>query len=91
MIHAQTRGSDDAKESANSLKLWGTPGEVCLIAADPSVKVRVSLNVVAENTGKENLLLLRRTPSSNSEEIVSVANPAVAVWRQERESGRPEQ
>ncbi len=82
-IHGQSGASDDAKESANSLKLWGTPGEVRLVPADPSVKVRVSINVVAENKGKENLLLLRRTPSSNSEEIVSLANPAASIWRQE--------
>lgn len=87
--HAQDKGSDDAKESANSLKLWGTPGEVRLVSSDPVVKVKVSLNVVAENTGKENLLLLRRTPSSNAEEIVSVAKPTVSLWRQEREAGSP--
>lgn len=79
-------GSDEAKESAHALKLWGTPGEARLTAADPRVKVQVSVNVIAENTGKENLLLLRRAPSSNAEEIVSVANPAVAVWRQDHQA-----
>ena len=88
-IHAQNAGSDDAKESAHALKLWGTPGEVRTVAAEPSMKLKVSLNVVAENTGKENVLLLRRTPSSKSEEIVSVANPSVSLWRQEHESPSP--
>ena len=78
-VQAQNAGSDDAKESAHGLKLWGTPGEVRLVAAEPSMKLKVSLNVVAENTGKENILLMRRTPTSNSEEIVSVANPSVSL------------
>ena len=85
-IHAQGSGSDDAKESAHALKLWGTPGEVRLIATDPGVKVSVSVNVIAENTGKENLLLLRRAPLSSAEEIVSVANPQAPVWRQEHQA-----
>jgi hypothetical protein len=85
-IQAQN-AADDARASASSLKLWGTPGDVRLVAGEPNVKVRVSLNVIAENTGKENLLLLRRTPESNSEEIVSLANPAVSIWHQEHEAG----
>ena len=31
-VNAQNAGSDDAKESAHALKLWGTPGEVRLVA-----------------------------------------------------------
>lgn len=85
-VKAQNAGSDDAKESGHALKLWGTPGEVRLVAAEPSMKLKVSLNVVAENTGKENILLLRRTPTSSSEEIVSVANPSVSLWRQEHQT-----
>jgi hypothetical protein len=85
-VHAQNSGTDDAKESAHTLKLWGTQGEVRMVAAEPGMKLKVSLNVVAENTGKENILLLRRTPTSNSEEIVSVANPSVSLWRQEHQT-----
>lgn len=88
-VHAQNAGNDDAKESAHALKLWGTPGEVTTVAAEPSMKLKISLNVVAENTGKENVLLLRRTPSSKSEEIVSVANPSASLWRQERQTASP--
>ena len=88
-VRAQNAGSDDAKESVRALKLWGTPGEIKTVAAEPSMKLKVSLNVVAENTSKENVLLLRRTPSSKSEEIVSVANPSVPLWRQEHESASP--
>ena len=85
-VQAQDAVSDDAKESAHALKLWGTPGEVRMVAAEPSMKLKVSLNVVAENTGKENILLLRRPPMSSSEEIVSVANPSVSLWRQEHQT-----
>ena len=85
-IQAQN-AADDATASASSLKLWGTPGDVRLVAGEPNIKVRISLNVIAENTGKENLLLLRRTPASNSEEIVRLANPAVSIWHQEHEAG----
>jgi hypothetical protein len=85
-IHAQNAGSDDAKESAHALKLWGTPGEVRIVAAEPGMKLKASLNVVAENTGKENILLMRRTPTSSSEEIVSVANPTVSLSRQEHQT-----
>ena len=42
-VHAQNAGSDDAKESAHALKLWGTPGEVRMMAAEPSMKLKVSL------------------------------------------------
>ena len=84
-MHAQI-GSDEAKDSAHALKLWGTPGEARLLAADPKVKIQAAVNVIAENTGKENLFLLRRAPASNAEEIVSVANPTVAVWRQEHQA-----
>jgi hypothetical protein len=85
-VQAQNAGSDDAKESGNALKLWGTAGEVRTMAGEPSMKLKVSLNVVAENTGKDNLLLLRRTPTSSSEEIVSVANPSVSLWRPEQQT-----
>ena len=85
-IHAQANPTDEAKETARSLKLWGTPGEVRLVSGEPNVSVRVSLNVIAENTGKEPLLLLRRTPGSTSEEIISVANPNTPVWRQEHQA-----
>jgi|GEM_PF-6079436 len=82
-IYAQA--GDDARESASKLKVWGTQGEVRVVSNDPSIKVRISLNLVAENTGKESLLLLRHTPSSNAEEIVSMANPATPIWKQDRQ------
>ncbi len=84
--YAQNAGSDDAKESAHTLRLWGTSGDVRMVAAEPGMKVKASLSVVAENTGKENILLMRRTPTSNSEELVSVANPSVSLWRQEHQT-----
>jgi hypothetical protein len=85
-IHSQGNPADETKETARSLKLWGTPGEVRLVSGEPNVAVRLSLNVIAENTGKEPLLLLRRTPASTSEEIVSLANPNAPVWRQEHDA-----
>jgi hypothetical protein len=85
-VHAQNAGGDEAKESAHALKLWGTQGEVRMVAAEPGMKLKASLNVVAENTGKETILLMRQTPTSSSEEIVSVANPSVSLWRQEHQT-----
>jgi hypothetical protein len=78
-VHAQA--ADDARDSASTLKLWGTAGEIRVASSEPSVKVRISLNLVAENTGKESLLLLRRTPSANTAEIVSMANPSASLWK----------
>ena len=62
------------------LKISGTVTSMQLVQEERSVKVRLGVNVVAENTGKEDLILLRRTPEANGEYLFGSATADQPLW-----------
>lgn len=74
----QNEGS--GKPDASQLKVSGTVTSVRILEDDNAVKVRLSVNLVAENTGQENLILLRRTPAANTEYLFTSPTGGQPLW-----------
>lgn len=67
-------------ESAPSFKISGTITSVHINEEASDVRVRLGVNLVAENTGQQSLILLRRPPSPNTEYVFTSANAAEPLW-----------
>ena len=70
------------------LKISGTVTSMQMVQDDRSVKVRLGLNVVAENAGKEDLILLRRTPEANGEYLFGSAAADQPLWGSSHPAGQ---
>lgn len=62
------------------LKISGTVTSMQMVQDERSVKLRLGINVVAENTSKEDLILLRRTPDASGEYLFGSATADQPLW-----------
>lgn len=67
-------------ENTSALKVSGTATSVRIVEEDSAVKVHLAVNLVAENTGSENLILLRRAPVANTEYLFTSPNGGQPLW-----------
>ena len=67
-------------EAASQFKVSGTITSVHINEEQTAIRVRLGVNLVAENTGQQNLILLRRPPSPNTEYVYTSATAAEPLW-----------
>ena len=53
---------------------------VRVVEEERTVKVHLGVNLVAENTGQEDLILLRRSPATNAEYLFATATGNDPLW-----------
>jgi hypothetical protein len=66
--------------AASSFRVTGTVTSVHVTEEERAVKVRLGVNLVAENTGQEDLILLRRTPAPNAEYLFTSPAANQPLW-----------
>ena len=78
----QRENSSQPSQSADAppLKISGTVTSLRIVEEDNAVKVRLGVNLVAENTGQENLILLRRAPVDNTEYLFTSPTGGQPLW-----------
>lgn len=67
-------------ESAPSFRISGTVTSADINEQPNAVRVGLRLNLVAENTGQENLIILRRAPTPNAEYVFTSPTAAEPLW-----------
>jgi hypothetical protein len=65
---------------AVAFKVSGTVTSVHVVEEQRNVKVQLGVNLVAENTGQEDLILLRRSPASSAEYLFTSAAASDPLW-----------
>jgi hypothetical protein len=63
-----------------SFKVSGTVTSVRVVEEERTVKVHLGVNLVAANTGQEDLILLRRSPATNAEYLFATATGNDPLW-----------
>ncbi|HEX2327999.1 MAG TPA: hypothetical protein VHN74_04705 [Candidatus Angelobacter sp.] len=76
----------EPEDPAKSIKVTGTVTSVQLNEDEKVMKAAVSLNVSAENAGKENLIILRRAPDSIFQSLSTATSPDQPIWSAEHHS-----
>lgn len=72
--------TEQQEDPAKSLKITGTVTGVQLKEEEKVMKAAVTLNISAENAGKENLIILRRPPDSVFESLSNSATAEEPIW-----------
>ncbi|HKT49867.1 MAG TPA: hypothetical protein VJV96_06200 [Candidatus Angelobacter sp.] len=84
-LSAFAQQNEDANQSGkpertSQLRVSGTVTSMRILEDDNAVKVRLAVNLVAENTGQENLILLRRAPVANTEYLFTAPTGGQPLW-----------
>lgn len=76
----ENAGQSVTADNASALKISGTVTSMRIVEGDSAVKVHLAVNLVAENTGSEKLILLRRAPAANTEYLFTSPNGGQPLW-----------
>jgi hypothetical protein len=77
---AQQNEESVKPDGASPLKVSGTVTSVRIVEDENAVKVRLAVNLVAENSGQESLILLRRAPVANTEYLFTSPTGGQPLW-----------
>jgi hypothetical protein len=76
----EAKDQDKSAEAVPPYRISGTVTNVRVFEDERAVKVRFSVNLVAENTSHEDLILLRRAPAVNTEYLFTSPNANEPLW-----------
>lgn len=76
----QQEQRDQTTDRAASLKFTGTVTRITMLENESSIKVQISVNLVAENAGNEPAIVLRHAPTTNTEYLFTSPTGGEPLW-----------